>query len=265
LKICVLGPLSLRIADSSVTPSAMQPRKMIALLAINANQFVSVADLYAELWQEHLPPSAKVTLQGYVVRLRKILAGQAGCQVITRPGGYLMRVEQGVLDLRHFEEVLAEARQLRRSGQDEPAVQAFRAALAMRRGPVLADIEAGPVLEPSIVRITQACDAATEQLMGCELRLGRHLDILDELAELVMRNPLNEGLHARFMIALYRSGRRGMAIDAYERLRRALAAALGLDPTPGLRRLHLAILQEDPLLEVPQAAGPHRSLEQFVA
>ena len=243
----------------------MQPRKMIALLVINSNQFVSVADLYSELWQEQLPPSAKATLQGYVVRLRKILAGHAGCEVVTRPGGYLMRVEQGVLDLQSFEEVLMEARRLRRSGQDEPAVQAFRTALAMRRGPVLGDMEPGPVLEPSVMRITQACDSAIEQRMGCELRLGRHLDILDELSELVLRNPLHEGLHARFMIALYRSGRRGMAIDAYERLRLALATRLGLDPAPGLRRLHLAILQDDPLLEIPRAASADRSLEQFVA
>lgn len=243
----------------------MQQRKVIALLAVNAGRLVRVGDFYTELWQENPPPSAKVTLQSYIVRLRKIIAGQGGCEVLTRPGGYLMRVERGVLDLHRFEEFLAEGRRLRRAGEDEAAAAAFRAVLAMRRGPVLADIAAGPVLEPTLARITQSCHAATEQLMDCELRLGRHLDVLDELSELVARDRLHEGLHARFMVALYRSGRRGTAIETYERLRLALAAELGLDPTPALRRLHLAVLQDDPMLEAPGTAAARGAAGQFVA
>lgn len=265
MEICVLGPLSVRVAGLPAVPSAMQQRKVIALLAVNANRLVSVADLLRELWPDDPPRSAKGTLQSYIVRLRKVLAGEPGCDLLTRPGGYLLRMDPGVLDLHRFQDLAAEGRQLRRSGQDEPAAAAFRAALAMCQGPALPDIEAGPALEPVIARLAEARNAMTEQLMGCELRLGRHLDILGELSELVLLNPLHEGLHARFMIALYRSARRGAALEAYDRLRHSLARDLGLDPSPALRRLHLAVLQGDPLLEGGEAEGTHWPLEQIVA
>jgi SARP family transcriptional regulator, regulator of embCAB operon len=265
MEICVLGPLSVRVSGQPAVPLAMQLRKVTAVLAVNANRFVPVADLFRELWPDEPPRSAKVTVQSYIVRLRKVLAGEAGCALLTRPGGYLLHVEPGVLDLHRFQELATEGGQLRRAGQDELAVLAFRDALAIWQGPVLPDIEAGPVLEPVIARLAEARNAMTEQLVGCELRLGRHLDILGELSELVLLNPLHEGLHARFMIALYRSGRRGAVLEVYKRLREALARDLGLDPSPALRRLHLAVLQDDPLLEGGEAQGAHWPLEPSVA
>ncbi|HEY3873366.1 MAG TPA: AfsR/SARP family transcriptional regulator [Actinocrinis sp.] len=257
--LSVLGPLSLTVAGRSVAPTAPQPRKVLALLAVEANRLVPVPDLLAELWPEQRPDSAKVTLQSYVVRLRKTLDGDGAAPeerpicLLTRPGGYRLNVAPGVLDLHRFEQAAARAGAARQAGDDEAAVRRYREALAVWRGQPLVDIAAGPILEPCVKRLAETLVGTTLQLIDAQLRLGQHEEVLGRLTELAARSPLDEGLHARLMIALYRSGRRLEALEAYRRMRSALGREVGLDVTPILRRLHLAVLQGDPLLDDPAA------------
>nr|ABX71104.1 Lct21 [Streptomyces rishiriensis] len=106
-------------------------------------------------------------------------------------------------------------------------------------------------------RLEVARLVAVERRIDVDLRLGRHNELLAELAGLVTHHPLHEGLHSQAMVALYRSGRRAAAIGVYRRLRRLLVGRLGVEPAPQLQRLHQAILTVDPALNV--AAGPRHT------
>ncbi|GAA3749204.1 hypothetical protein GCM10022402_30530 [Salinactinospora qingdaonensis] len=171
--------------------------------------------------------------------------------MVTRHGGYLLEIPDDWIDLRRFETLLPQGRQARREGDDERASRLLRSALSLWRGPVLLDIDAGHLLQSHITRISDARLEAVEQLMETELRLGRHLDIVGELSEIVAANPYHENLHALLMVALYRSSRCWQALQIFDRLRTTLAQELGIDPSPKLQRLHSALLNGDPTLEDP--------------
>lgn len=87
---------------------------------------------------------------------------------------------------------------------------------------------------------------ALDQRVEADLRLGRHRELLAELTVLVNRYPTHESLCGQYMLALYRSGRRGEALDAYQRLRATLVRTLGLEPSPALAKLQRSILMSGP-------------------
>ena len=100
----VLGPLEVRVGERLVNVPGAKQRTLLAALLLHANQVVSVDRLIELLWGEHPPASARVTLQSYVLRLRRVLhplaIGDAGSGVLaTRPPGYLLHLEPGSLDL----------------------------------------------------------------------------------------------------------------------------------------------------------------------
>jgi transcriptional activator/AAA ATPase-like protein len=86
-----------------------------------------------------------------------------------------------------------------------------------------------------------------------DLAAGRHREVAGELDALVAEHPLRERLHAQRMLALYRCGRQAEALDAYRQARSVLVEEIGVEPGPELRRLHEAILRQDPSLEPPAA------------
>ena len=55
------------------------------------------------------------------------------------------------------------------------------------------------------------------------------------------------------MLALYRCGRQAEALDAFRHARATLVEEIGVEPAPELRRLHEAILRQDPSLDVEPA------------
>jgi len=75
-----------------------------------------------------------------------------------------------------------------------------------------------------------------------DLKLGRHHQLLGELATLCVRHPMLENFCVQHMIALYRSGRQSQALAAYRRLRGEMVEQLGVEPSPRVRHLHHAIL-----------------------
>jgi DNA-binding SARP family transcriptional activator len=247
----VLGPLEVHDGNRSLAPSGQKPRLVLAVLLLHPNQVVSTDTLIEALWGEAAPATAVKAVQVHVSRLRKLIAPDI---LVTRPPGYELRVEPGQLDLQRFEEAIAEARTAGEAGHWEDAAQTLSAALALWRGPPLADLRYEAALQADVARLEELRLAAIEDRLEADLVLGRHPDVIGELEALTAVHPLRERLCGQLMLALYRSGRQADALEAYRVTRGALVEELGIEPGRRLRELHQAILEQDPGLD-PPAAG----------
>ncbi|MBB2910429.1 DNA-binding SARP family transcriptional activator [Streptosporangium becharense] len=263
MEIGVLGSLVVRVDGKSALPSAQKPRQVLALLVLNANRVVPIAALSRELWDDKPPQSAMTTLQTYVLHIRKILGkvlGMTSAQVgreilVTRPGGYMFRVEPGALDLHVYEQRLAEGRAALAVGDNHRAARLLCDALTLWRDPPLVDVQPGRLLEVQIRRLEESRLSALEQRIEADMRLGRHHDIVSELIELAAEHQLHETVHAQLMLTFHRCGRRSNALTVFRMLRRSLYEELGLEPSMKLERLHQAILSCDPVLDTPSDTG----------
>src|SRR5262249_45479973 len=122
-------------------------------------------------------------------------------------------------------------------------------------GPALADFADAPFAQAEIARLEESRLATVEQWIDAELQCGRHNALVGELESLVAAHPLRERLHGQLMPALYRSGRQADALAAYRRMRQALVADLGIDPSQPLQDLERAILAHDPAIEQTATAS----------
>jgi DNA-binding SARP family transcriptional activator len=249
----VLGPLEVVKEDRPLDLGAAKQRSLLALLLLNANEVVSTDRLIAELWGDSPPATVAKSVQIYVSRLRKELPGD---RLATRPPGYVLRVDSAELDLEVFERLRREARGL----PPGAAAEKLREALALWRGPPLADLAYEPFAQAEIARLEELRLAALEERFDADLANGRHADLVGELRARVAEHPLRERLRAQLMLTLYRSGRQAEALDAYRQARRTLLDELGLEPCAALKRLERAILEQDPALEVKHEAGPTQRL-----
>lgn len=230
---------------------APKSRQLLSLLLLNAGNLVSSDMLVDELWSDHPPASATVTLQTYIAQARRVLR-DAGVAVeddkrvlVTRSHGYLLDIDPGQLDVQRFLEGSRAARTLLRRADPEGARALLRQSLDLWRGPALVDVPVGPRLETEIVRLNEERLVATELLMDNELRAGRPHEILSDLFKTVAENQHHERLCGQLMLALYRCGRRAQALEIYRHTRQSLCDQLGLDPSPMLVSLHTAMLTAD--------------------
>ncbi|WP_328666228.1 AfsR/SARP family transcriptional regulator [Streptomyces sp. NBC_00322] len=265
MNIEVLGALSVREKGRSIAPSAPKPRQVLALLALNADQLVPVSQLVEELWGQNPPRSSRTTLQTYVLQVRDLigeaLAGgpdegrSAKSVLVTLPGGYRLETEGGTVDFREFEHRAGAGYRAMDAEDYSQAAARLRDALSLWSGPALADVQAGSQTGMEIERLEEARLCALDQRIEADLRLGRHRELLSELTVLVSRYRTHESLHGQFMLALHRSGRRGEALNVYQRLRNTLVADLGLEPSAALGRLQRSILMAQPDAPAPGGQG----------
>src|SRR5438552_90027 len=143
-------------------------------------------------------------------------------------------------------------------GAATAAAETLRSALALWRGPALADLAWEPFAQGEIVRLEELRVAALEDRIDADLALGRHGQLVGELERLASEHPLRERLRGQLMLALYRSGRQADALAVYQRARRTLVEELGIEPGESLRKLERAILEQDPALNVHPAARARR-------
>ena len=244
LSYLILGPLEVRDGKTALALRGGQQRRLLAILLLHAGEAVSSDRLIDELWHGKPPHTAAKALQGYISSLRKQLGQDA---VETVGSGYRLRVAAEDVDAHRFEELLAEARPLERS----PAAAKLREALALWRGPALADFAYEDFAQLEIERLDELRRAATERRIDLELALGHHDDLVPELEALVHAHPLRERLRRHLMVALYRSGRQAEALDAYQDARTVLRDELGLEPSEELQALQRAILAHDASLSPP--------------
>ncbi|SBT90021.1 DNA-binding transcriptional activator of the SARP family [Streptomyces sp. DI166] len=263
MDIEVLGACRVMQTGKSVVPSAVKPRKVLAVLALNPDRPVSVGMLVEEVWGETPPPSVATTLQTYILQLRNLITSAIGgpspdlplgakSVLVTQPGGYLLDTQGGSVDVREYERLSGGGHRALEKGDYEAAADLFRKALALWRGPALADVECGRVLDVEVTRLEESRMGILCRRIEADLLLGRHHEIIGELFGLAARHPLHEGIHLQLMLALYRAGRRTTALEVYQRLRDVLAGELGLDPSYELQSLQGALLDSSSELRLDQ-------------
>jgi DNA-binding SARP family transcriptional activator/pimeloyl-ACP methyl ester carboxylesterase len=238
-------------------------RDVLATLLVHSNHAVSSDQLVDELWPGLAADKAAASLQVRLSALRRLLRSAEGCadRLATRPPGYLLRVGDGELDARRFEDLLGSANDALTAGERDAAIGCLDDALCLWRGATaLAGVDT-PSARMESARLGELRLAAVESRAQVLLDRGSPGDLgglVAELEVLTARHPLRERLWATRMLALYRSGRQAEALGAYGELRTLLAAELGIEPGPGVRELHARILRQDQtLLGAAPARAPH--------
>ena len=249
-----------------MTPSAPKLRKVLSLLLAYSGQVVPISSLMAELWDENPPSSCLTTVQTYILSLRKLFAAGMGTSnievsrqvLLTESGGYRFRATAADLDIEQYNGLVVAGRRSLGGGDDDAAIRQLGDALRLWRGPALAGVPAGRMLEAERYRLEESRLVVHEYWVDAQLRRGMYRDVLSSLAGLTVEHPLHENLHVQYMRALFLNGRRGQALEVFHRLRNNLVSELGLEPAATAQRLQRAILNEDPDLDIHMEVGRSR-------
>lgn len=245
----ILGPLEVVHHGRLVPLRGAKQRAVVGLLALNSSRPVSPDRLVDELWGEQPPQSALHAVQVYISEIRTALRAGTGSDaaVRTSSSGYALEVADENIDARRFESLVSDA--LKAAAREpQNARGALEEALALWRGPVLADIENVTETRLEAERLEELRLVATECLLAIRLEFGEDAELVGMLKNLVAQHPLREKLRRQLMLALYHSGRQCEALAAYQNARIALDE-LGLVPSRELRDLEQAILRQDESLD----------------
>ena len=239
----ILGPFEAAGDGGPLPLGAKKQRAVLAMLALEANRPVSADRLAEGLWADALPPSAGKMVQQHVSQLRKVLEGQ-DVSITTRARGYQLACAPGDVDLARAERLVGAAAEGASNG-------AAREALALWRGPPLADLADEPFAAAEIRRCDELWMQAKELAIDADLAAGRHEDVLREVMTLAAEHPLREHVQAQLMLALYRAGRQAEALEVFRATRARLVEEIGSEPGSELRRLHEEMLHQSPSLDPP--------------
>lgn len=255
----ILGPLQIVKSGRALPLGGRKQRGLLALLLLDRNRVVPRDRLIDALWEESPPASAANSVQVYVSRLRRLLEEGVpadGNVLVTEAPGYSLRTGTGAVDADEFERLAAEGKAALAAGDLSGAETALSAALALWRGPALADLASELYAQPEIARLEALRLEALETRFEAMISAGRQTEAVGELQALVSLHPLDERLRAQLMLALYRSGRQADALESYRAFRRLASDELGLEPGPELRELEQAILRQDASLHPAEGSAP---------
>ncbi len=238
----ILGPIEVVDRGRTVAIRRGKDQALLAYLLLHANEVVASDRLIDELWGERPPATAVKILQNAVSQLRRALGDD---RLITRPPGYLLRVDPGELDLERFESL---ADRGRRDGDGK----LLREALGLWRGEPLAELRHEPFAREAARRLEEARLGAREDRIESDITAGRDVELVPELEGLIGKHPFDERLYRQLMLALYRAGRPRDALDVYQRARKMFDSELGLQPGAELEELQRRILKQDAGLAAPR-------------
>ena len=266
----ILGPLEVFHAGSLLDVGGPRHRKLLAVLLVNAGEVVSSERLIDALWGEAPPNSAPGMLHVRISEIRNALRSgrvDRNAGIVTRHSGYQLQVGVDELDSRRFERLAGAGRQALASGDDVKASAKLREALALWRGPPLGEVADEPFAQGEIARLEALRLQVVEDRLEADLTLGHPGDAVVELEALVAEHPLRERFWCQLMLAQYRAGRQGDALQTYQAVRALLVERLGVEPGSELQRLHAAILDQDRALELltPVAGEPPNNLPRQLA
>jgi predicted ATPase/DNA-binding SARP family transcriptional activator len=235
----MLGSFEVRTDDGVLAdvPGA-RLRALLIALALVPGHAVPKATLVDWIWGERPPSGAANALQRLVSRLRKALPEG---MVEGQADGYRLKVEPDAVDAVRFERLVGQAR----NDEDPQRVRLLREALALWRGGAMQDIglQDSTAFDAAVTRLEGLRLTAMEDRFDAEISLGHGVELVTELTDLVAEHPVRERLVAALMRALVTAGRDTEALLVYQRTREALADALGVDPSPELSALHVALLR----------------------
>jgi DNA-binding SARP family transcriptional activator/tetratricopeptide (TPR) repeat protein len=255
----ILGALEVLEGERQIPLGAGKQRAVLALLLLHANEVVATERLIDELWGESPPVTARKALQIYISRLRKTLGAE---RITTREPGYVLELAQDELDLHGFERLVREGGRARAEGNLTRAATLLHQALDLCRGPALADFTYEPFAQAEIARLEELRMSGIEERTDTELAFGHAAQLVGELEALVARHPFRERFRGQLMLALYRSGRQADALAVYHETRKLLVDELGIEPSPALQRLEVAILRQEPALDVAATAKPDLAVDE---
>lgn len=236
VQIGMLGPLEIKTEEGgSIAVPGARLRALLVALALEPGRAVPKTKLIDCIWAEQPPADAANALQALVSRLRRLLPDGA---LGVAAGGYRLAVDPDAVDAVRFERLLDQAR-----SDDVRHTDLLRAALELWRGDPMQDIGDIAPFDPVITRLHGLRLTAMEQCYEAEVQRGRGPDVVAELTEVVAQHPVRERLVGALMRALASAGRGAEALVVYQRAREALADELGVDPSPELSELHVALLR----------------------
>jgi len=241
----ILGPLEVWSGQAWSGISAPKWRALLAALLLNPGQVVSTDRLTDEIWGDDPPAKPSTAVAVYVLRLRRLIGNDGTKLLVTRPPGYLIRLEPDDLDASRFAALVSDGRKALREGAAERASAVLTDALALWRGQALADVRPSELVSAEASRLEESRVAAVELRVEAELACGRGAAAVADLQRLAADHPLREELWALLMRALCAAGRQAEALDTYERARIVIAEQLGVDPGTELKGVYRQILEAD--------------------
>lgn len=261
MRFNVLGPLQV-VSDGAMLPmGGPKKRAVLGYLLVHANNVVATSQMIKVIWPQGAPSTARKMLQNTVSWIRGLLAEHdlaPSCALLTHSPGYLLRVDESMVDLLRFERLARAGREALADGRRAEATRALREALDLWRGPALEDLTDTGITWPRLAALQEERLTTLEDYLEAEIAAGRHQEHVAQLDELVTAEPHRERACRLLMVALYRCGRQVDALRAYQRTRKALVDDLALEPTRELRELETRILAHD--LSLRPAAGPELRL-----
>src|ERR1700761_5914408 len=246
VELGVLGPLQVRQGGAPVGIPGAKPRAILTMLGLHDGSVVSADALVELLWGDDPPRTAAKALQTHISALRRALGDGF---VVTAGAGWTLAESE--VDATRYKAAARQGRDAVAAGDTSQAVARFEEALGLWRGvPELPDGRRG-ISEKT--RWIEGHAALVEDRADALLATGRAAEVVGDLEAAVADAPLRERRWGQLMLALYRAGRQGEALGAYQRARSLLADELGVDPGPELRRLEAAIVAQDASLDIPVA------------
>ncbi|MGW4627117.1 BTAD domain-containing putative transcriptional regulator [Streptomyces rubiginosohelvolus] len=253
MRFQLLGPLALADGPDTVVLQSSKPANLLAALLLHANSPVSAEYLQRAIWGEEQPATARAALQTCVLRLRRLFSQHGVTTAIDAvPGGYRITAAPPTLDLLGFRDRVRRAAGLDRDPEAE--LCALRDALSLWQGSLLANVRSVVLHRDEVPRLAEERLRAVERVCDLLLGLGRCGEALVDLWTATRVHPGHERFHEQLIEALYRSGRQSQALAEYRRVKGFLLEELGVDPSPSLRRLELAVLRGEDLGPASSAA-----------
>ncbi|MEP6629312.1 MAG: BTAD domain-containing putative transcriptional regulator, partial [Lapillicoccus sp.] len=244
MEVRVLGELEVvGPGEVALDVSGARLRRLVTRLAADADRVVGANELVDAVWGDQTPADPVGALQTLVSRLRRALGSPALVQQAHQ--GYRLTVAPSDVDVGRFRGLVRQGRGALSAGDPAVARPLLAQALALWRGPALADAEGADYAVALAARLEEERLEALAGRIDADLALGRAPEVVAELQDLTRAYPLREQLIGQLMRALAAAGRGAEALAAYEQLRSTLADALGTDPSPALRDLHLRLLRDD--------------------
>jgi DNA-binding SARP family transcriptional activator len=263
LEFLILGPIDARRGQESIPLSGARRRALVARLLVAGGRSVSGDRLIEDVWDGNPTAASHATLRSHISQLRKAL----GDRLVATGAGYRLDLDAALVDAAEFERCVLDGSNHLAAGDASEARLLFDRALALWRGPALAEVADRPWAQPEAARLEELQAAAVEDAISARLATGEH-EVVVALAEAAVADePLREQRWGHLMLALYRCGRQADALRAYQRLRGVLADELGINPSPPLTALEMRILQQDaslldwaPAIDAPEPPPPAASL-----
>jgi DNA-binding SARP family transcriptional activator/tetratricopeptide (TPR) repeat protein len=244
----LLGSIDVMVDGATRPVPGLRRKAVLAVLGLRAGEVVSTDSLVDIVWGDKAPATALNTLQRHASYLRRVLGD--GAALVARGRGYLLDLPGEATDVHAAEKLIRQGQQ---AVDPEQRVSRLRSALALWRGEALVDVCDLTWLDEQARRLARLRHSAVRALIEARLTLGEHAHLVPELQHLAEQHPFDEDIHRQLVLALHRAGRQTDALATFQRLRRSLRDDLGVDPSPAMRALEVAILRHDPGLDPPAA------------